>query len=114
MICHSTTKGKVRMKNPLRLTIITLLLAVCSLPAATHYASLGSTTPPPPFTNWVTAAANIQDAVNAAAANDVVVVTNGVYPGGVTVTNPLALLSVKGTQAKVIEGAGTPPCVCCP
>ena len=93
------------------LTIITLLLAVSSLLAATHYVSLGSTNPTPPYINWVTAATNIQDALDAAAANDVVLVTNGVYPGGVSVTNALALLSVNGPQFTTIDGGGTNRCV---
>ena len=74
------------MNNSLRLTVITLLLAVSSLSAATLYVSLGSTNPTPPYTNWATAATSIQAAVNVAAANDAVVVTNGVYPGYVSVT----------------------------
>jgi hypothetical protein len=86
------------------LTTITLLLAVFSLPAATHYVSLGSANLTPPYTNWMTAATNIQDALNVAAANDVVLVTNGVYPGGVSVTNALALLSVNGPQFTIING----------
>ena len=52
------------MNNSLRLTVITLLLAASNLPAATLYVSLGSTNPTPPYTNWVTAAMNIQDAVD--------------------------------------------------
>ena len=86
------------------LTTITLLLAVSSLHAATHYVSLGSTNPTPPYANWVTAATNIQDALNVAAANDVVLVTDGVYPGGVSVTNALALLSVNGPEFTIISG----------
>jgi hypothetical protein len=45
-----------------------------------------------------------------AAAHDVVVVTNGVYPGYVSVTNALALLSVNGPQLTVINGGGTNRC----
>src|ERR1035441_2841451 len=99
------------MKNPMSLTVITLLLAVSPLSAATHYVSLGSTNPTPPYTNWVTAATSIQAAVNVAATNDVVLVTNGVYPGYVSVTKPLALLSVNGPQLTVINGGGTNRCV---
>ncbi len=99
------------MNNSLGLTAIILLLAVSSLSAATHYVSLGSTNPTPPYTNWVTAATNIQQAMNVAATNDAVLVTNGVYPGGVTVTKPLTLLSVNGPQFTDIDGGGTNRCV---
>ena len=99
------------MNNSLRLTVITLLLAASSLSAATLYVSLGSTNPTPPYTNWATAATNIQDAVNVAATNDVALVTNGVYPGGVSVTKPLTLLSVNGPQLTIINGGGTKQCV---
>ena len=98
------------MKTTLNLTIAGLLLAVSNLSADTHYASLGSTSPTPPYTNWVTAATNIQDAVNAAAAGDEVVVTNGVYLGSVVVTNPLALRSVNGPQFTVINGRRASRC----
>ncbi|MGA3284257.1 MAG: choice-of-anchor Q domain-containing protein [Verrucomicrobiota bacterium] len=94
------------MKTKLNLTIVALLLAVSNLSAATHYVSLGSTSPTLPYTNWVSAATNIQDAVNAAAAGDTVLVTNGVYPGGLNVTNPLALRSVNGPLVTVINGGG--------
>ena len=98
------------MKNSISLMAIALLLAASSLPAATHYVSLGCTNPTPPYTNWATAARNIQDAVNVAAPNDVVIVTNGVYPGGVTVTSPLMLVSANGPQVTVIDGGGAIRC----
>jgi hypothetical protein len=103
------------MKNPISLMATTTLLAVCSLSAATHYVSLESTNPTPPYTNWVTAATNIQDAVHVAATNDVVLVSNGVYTGGawavVDVEAPLALLSVNGPRVTAIDGGGTNSCV---
>ncbi|HTY88185.1 MAG TPA: choice-of-anchor Q domain-containing protein [Candidatus Acidoferrum sp.] len=90
------------------------LLAVSYLSAAMHYVNINNTDPAPPYTTWATAATNIQDAVNVAATNDVVVVTNGVYPGGVTVTNPLTLLSVNGPQFTVIDGGGSNQCISLP
>ena len=80
------------MNKSLCLTVTTLLLAAGNLSAATLYVSLDSTNPSPPYAAWATAATNIQDAVDAAAASDVVVVTNGMYAGGVAVTNPLSAL----------------------
>ncbi len=99
------------MKTPLYPAIATLLFSVSSLCAATHYVSLGSKHPTAPYTNWVTAATNIQDAVNAAAGGDVVLVTNGMYRGGLGVSNALALVSVNGPQVTIINGYGTNSCV---
>ena len=48
--------------------------------------------------------------MNTAAAGDEVVVTNGVYAGGLAVTNPLTLLSVNGPQFTVINGGGQLRC----
>ena len=102
------------MKTSLCLTVATLLLAAANLSAATHYVSLGSTSPTPPYSTWATAARNIQAAVDSAAPSDQIVVTNGVYPGGVAVTSPLALWSVNGPQFTVINGGGTNRCVSLP
>ena len=70
-----------------------------------------SPTPLPPFNTWASAAHTIQDAVDAAQPRGAVLVTNGVYAGGVAVTNPLALRSVNGPQFTVINGGGTTRCV---
>jgi len=50
--------------------------------AATHYVDVNSMNATPPFLDWTTAATNIQDAVDAAAAGEEIVVTNGVYAIG--------------------------------
>jgi hypothetical protein len=84
--------------------------------AATHYVDLSSSNPTPPYTNWATAATNIQDAVDIAEAGDEVIVTNGVYASGgrvtgtnawanrVAVEKALTLRSVNGPQFTVIKG----------
>jgi hypothetical protein len=87
-----------------------LLLTASNLSAATLYVSASSVNPTPPYTNWATAATSIAQAVGAAAGGDTVLVTNGVYGGGLAVTNALALLSVNGPQFTVINGGGTNQC----
>jgi hypothetical protein len=69
-----------------------------------------SSNPQPPYASWATAATNIQQAVDAAVLGAEIVVTNGVYPGGVRVNTPLALRSVNGPQFTVINGDGTNRC----
>ena len=98
----------VKMK-PLRIAIL-LALAPSGF-AATHYVDLNSANPTPPYTNWPTAATNIQDAVDVAAAGDEVLVTNGIYANGarvrygvtnrVAIDRPLSLRSVNGPQYPV-------------
>ena len=82
-----------------------------------HYVS-PSGTGIAPYTNWQTAARNIQDAVNVAQSGDTVLVTNGTYNSGgarqpgyellnrVIVTHAIAVRSVNGPSVTAIEGAG--------
>lgn len=91
-----------------------------NLSAATHYVSLGSTNPTPPYANWVTAATNIQEAVDACLAGDEVLVTNGIYGTGgrvagtnasvnrVALDKQVTLRSVNGPQFTVIRGYHVP------
>jgi hypothetical protein len=103
-------KDNVRiMKNFINLTATTVLLTLSNLSAGTLFVCPGSTNPVPPFTNWVTAATNFQQAVNAAAAGDEVVVTNGVY-GAVNVDKPLFLRSVNGPQTTIIDAVRQSRC----
>ena len=97
------------MKNPFYLTLGSLLLAGVNLSAATLYVSSASPNPQSPYASWTTAATNIQAAVSSAEAGDFIVVTDGVYSGGVTVSSPVTLLSVNGANSTVIKGGA--PCI---
>jgi hypothetical protein len=87
------------MNNSPRLTVITLLLAVPNLYADWWYVAPGSTY------------SNIQQAVDAAAAGDEIDVDDGMYPGGVVVSKPLAVISVNGPEFTAINGTNHVQCV---
>ena len=83
-----------------------------------HYVWTGSPSPAAPFTNWNTAAHDIQSAVDVAAAGELVLATNGTYATGgraitavlanrVAITNAITLLSVNGPSVTAIQGVGT-------
>ena len=103
------------------LTIGALLLASTAFNgfATVRYVDANSANPTPPYTAWATAARVIQDAVNAAAPGDEIVVTNGLYATGgravhgtmtnrVAVDKPLTLRSAKGPQFTIIQGYQVP------
>jgi len=84
-----------------------------------HYVALNGTNPIPPYTSWATAATNIEDAVDASKNSDLILVTNGVYRTGarivygsltnrVVVDKAVALQSVNGPAATLIEGYQVP------
>ena len=101
------------------------LAATSSAVATVRYVNVNNPSPTPPYTNWATAATNIQNAVDAAAAGDQIVVTNGIYATGstqvgekgfydlvvVAVDKPLTVQSVNGPSVTVINGGGTAGCV---
>lgn len=91
--------------------------AVFSYVPPQHFVWQGSSSSVAPYTNWATAAINIQDAVNACAIGDSVVVTDGVYAAGglvvygamtnrVAITQAVTVRSVNGPAVTIIQGAG--------
>ena len=85
-------------------------------PPPVHYVNLNNATPAAPYTNWASAATDIQSAVDVANDWDEILVANGVYETGtrvvsggtamnrVAVTKPVTLRSVNGPGATVIRG----------
>ena len=95
------------MKTTILLFACGLLVAsTASALAEVHYVDVNSTNATPPYTNWTTAATNIQDAVDAAVAGDEILVTNGVY-SPVYVRKPLSLRSINGPQFTTVHGGGS-------
>ncbi|HEY5912106.1 MAG TPA: LamG-like jellyroll fold domain-containing protein [Verrucomicrobiae bacterium] len=75
------------------------------------YVAANSANPAPLYSTWATAARNIQAAVDVALPGALVLVSNGVYAGGVTVGKPLTLESVSGPELTIINGNGNRSCV---
>ncbi len=104
----------------LGLAVLIFGLAIFRAGATTYYVDVNSANPTPPYTNWSTAAADIQDAVNQASAGDTVLVTDGVYQAGgeavngyeltnrVAITVPITVESVNGPTNTFIEGYQMP------
>jgi hypothetical protein len=81
-----------------------------------YYVSVSNTTPEFPYTNWATAATDIQDAVNAdSTPGRLVLVADGVYSSGsygsvtnnsrVMLTNNVVVQSVNGPATTTIQGS---------
>src|SRR5258708_3007102 len=105
----------------LHLTAGLCLFLVTDASAAVHYVDLNSAAPTPPYTNWATAATNIQDAVDASTNGDQILVTNGVYQTGgrltsdgitnrLAATNAVNIQSVNGSSVTMIDGGKVRRC----
>ena len=84
-----------------------------------HCVDAAGVNPVTPYSTWATAATNIQDAIGAALAGEVVLVTNGIYATGgksmdgvitnrVSVDKAILVQSVNGPSATIIQGAWDP------
>lgn len=110
------------MTRPTQIAVAFFLLRLCQAPAAVFYVDLNSTNPTPPYATWSTASTNIQPAVELANSGDTVLVTDGVYNTGGTLTSDgssnqvvvstaVTLQSVHGSSVTSINGGGTARCV---
>ncbi|MDF7822635.1 PKD domain-containing protein [Pontiellaceae bacterium B12227] len=107
---------KQLVQGPIGLLLSTLIFSL-SARADTHYVDRANPSPQAPYLSWSTAATNIQDAVDAAVAGDTVLVANGVYDSGTTVTpgyscmnrlvitKDITVQSVNGPDHTLIVGA---------
>src|SRR5580765_1136238 len=99
-----------------RVCILVLLYLIlpCPFQAANFYVSPSGANVPP-YSGWVTAARNIQDAIETASSGDVVWVTNGIYNTGgksmagdltnrVVLDKPLVVRSLNGPSVTIIQG----------
>ena len=80
-----------------------------------RYVAQGNPQATPPYTNWPTAAADIQSAIDLSLADDTIWVSNGVYASGavdglgevlhrVAITNAVVVRSVNGPDTTFIQG----------
>ena len=115
-LATGVSEGTTMISATLAGVIGSAVLTVQSRLSLIHYVSL-SGAHVSPFTNWYTAATNIQAAVDMAVDGDTVLVTNGIYTTGgrvvygalanrVAIAKPVTVRSVNGPAMTIIQGAG--------
>src|SRR5262245_4092464 len=87
--------------------------------AVTRYVDVSSSNPTAPYTNWITAANVMQDAVDLCIAGDLVLVANGTYAKGgraaqdgltnrIAISRPITVRSLDGLKFTFICGSPDP------
>jgi len=100
------------VKNTFLIGVIAGLLLGVSSQASTLYVDIGGTNPVSPYSIWATAATNIQDAVDASLAGDMVSITNGHYllSSEISVNKNITIQSVNGSDVTIVDGGGSNRC----
>ncbi|MBN2685771.1 MAG: hypothetical protein JXR40_10880 [Pontiellaceae bacterium] len=96
-----------------KLGLLVLGVVFCGrLFGATLYVDLNSSAPAAPFDSWASASTNIQHAVDAAAAGDTILVTNGNYllDAEILVTKQITIQSFNGPETTIVDGQGSVRC----
>ncbi len=92
--------------------LLTFLFVSITFAQVTHYVSTtgGNISP---YTSWADAANNIQDAVNAAVAGDLVLVDDGTYvlSSNISITSGITVRSVNGYSLTIIDGNNATRCL---
>ena len=90
-------------------------------PGVVRFVNLNSANPAAPYTDWSSAATNIQDAIDASADGDFIFVTNGAYTAtgratadgntnGIVATNSITIQSVNGAASTLLDGLNLMRC----
>jgi hypothetical protein len=108
-------KGVLSLRTLLSLA---LLAACCTNAATVCYVNLNTTNATPPYTDWSTASADIQSAIDVASTGDEIVVAPGVYATGsrsgwgglsrVVVSKAVVVRSLSGPNSTIIQGYQLP------
>ncbi len=103
-----TNENPLVVTNDFARTIVAAFaLGPTGIVTGTHYVNLYNPSPAWPYQSWLTAATSIQQAVNAAAAGALILVSNGVYvlTQEIAITNPLTVRSVNGAANTIVDAA---------
>ena len=107
------------IRNWVQFGVIFLFLAIAQTEATVFYVKAGNGSASPPYSTWNTAAATIQDAVDASSGGDLIWVTNGTYSTGgrivygaamnrVAIDRAVTVQSVNGAVLTIIQGVPGP------